>query len=273
MISLQVSVSRLPVVTVLSTGNEIQEPDTELLPGHVRDSNKTTLMSLLRSVGGIEARDGGIAKDDLATLTSSLGAALEASDLVVTTGGVSMGDRDLLRQVLVDKFGAKVHFARVNMKPGKPTTFATCEVAGRTRLVLGLPGNPVSASVTCHLHVLPCVRLLSGLPQPLPGVLRASLATPGPLRLDPRPEYLRVELSFQRGGAVGVAVPTGNQMSSRQVSDMRHLLKTNKGSLTLQASMSRANGLMLLPARTQERETVDTGFESDVILIGNIYSK
>jgi len=250
----EVSVARLPVVTVLSTGNEIQEPDTELMPGHVRDSNKTTLMSLLRSAGGIEARDGGIAKDDLATLTSSLGAALEASDLVVTTGGVSMGDRDLLRQVLVDKFGAKVHFARVNMKPGKPTTFATCELGGRTRLVLGLPGNPVSATVTCHLHVLPCVRLLSGLPQPLPGVLRASLATPGPLRLDPRPEYLRVELSFERGGAVGVAVPTGNQMSSRQ------------------ASMSRANGLLVLPARSKERETVDTGFESDVILIGNIYS-
>ena len=112
----QVSVTRLPVVTVLSTGNEIQEPGTELAPGHVRDSNKTTLMSLLRSAGGIQARDGGIAKDDLATLTSSLGAALEASELVVTTGGVSMGDRDLLRQVLVDEFGAKIHFARVNMK-------------------------------------------------------------------------------------------------------------------------------------------------------------
>ena len=57
--------ARLPVVTVLSTGNEIQEPDTELMPGHVRDSNKTTLMSLLRSAGGIEARDGGIAKAQL----------------------------------------------------------------------------------------------------------------------------------------------------------------------------------------------------------------
>ena len=81
---------------------------------------------------------------------------------MVTTGGVSMGDRDLLRQVLVDKFGAEIHFARVNMKPGKPTTFATCQLDGRTRVVIGLPGNPVSASVTCHLYVLPAVRLLSG---------------------------------------------------------------------------------------------------------------
>ena len=83
-------------------------------------------------------------------------------DLVVTTGGVSMRYRNLLRQVLVDKFGAEIHFARVNMKPGKPTTFATCQLGGRTRVVIGLPGNPVSASVTCHLYVLPAVRLLSG---------------------------------------------------------------------------------------------------------------
>ena len=65
-----------------------------------------------------------------------------------------MGDRDLLRQVLVDKFGAEIHFARVNMKPGKPTTFATCQLGGRTRVIIGLPGNPMSASVACHLYVL-----------------------------------------------------------------------------------------------------------------------
>ena len=127
----------------------------------MRDSNKTTLLSLL-ATNGILAQDAGIAKDDVATLTSSLQSALSSSDLVVTTGGVSMGDRDLLRQVLVDKFGAEIHFARVNMKPGKPTTFATCQLDGRTRVIIGLPGNPVSASVTCHLYVLPAVRLLSG---------------------------------------------------------------------------------------------------------------
>ena len=157
----RVQVSTLPSVAILSTGNEIQEPGQDLLPGHVRDSNKTTLLSLL-ATNGILAKDAGIAKDDVATLTSSLQSALSSSDLVVTTGGVSMGDRDLLRQVLVDKFGAEIHFARVNMKPGKPTTFATCQLDGRTRVVIGLPGNPVSASVTCHLYVLPAVRLLSG---------------------------------------------------------------------------------------------------------------
>ena len=167
-----------------------------------------------------------------------------------------MGDRDLLRQVLVEKFSAKIHFARVNMKPGKPTTFATCEVGGRTRVVVGLPGNPVSASVTCHLYVLPLVRLMSGVETPLPGVVRAALSSlSAPLRLDPRPEYMRVQLSFRPGSAVGLASPTGVQQSSRQ------------------ASMATANGLMILPGRTEEKQTVENGFDTDVILIGNILMK
>merc|ERR550539_1081102 len=200
----QVSVSSLPTITVLSTGNEIQEPGEQLLPGRVRDSNKTTLLSLLASAG-FPGRDGGIARDDLTALTEALRSALEVSEIVVTTGGVSMGDRDFLRQVLVSEFGAKIHFARVNMKPGKPTTFASCRVGGKPRLVLGLPGNPGSASVTSHLYLLPAARLLSGLKQPLPGRVRGRLVTDSALSLDPRPEYLRVRLSFPAGQAVGEA--------------------------------------------------------------------
>ena len=253
----RVSVGARVTVTVLSTGNEIQEPCEQLRPGHVRDSNKTTLVTLLRTSDvPCDVRDGGIARDDLTLLTNTLSDALNNSDVVVTTGGVSMGDRDLLRQVLVEKFSAKIHFARVNMKPGKPTTFATCEVGGRTRVVVGLPGNPVSASVTCHLYVLPLVRLMSGVETPLPGVVRAALSSlSAPLRLDPRPEYMRVQLSFRPGSAVGLASPTGVQQSSRQ------------------ASMATANGLMILPGRTEERQTVENGFETDVILIGNILMK
>ena len=249
----EVVVSSLPTVTVLSTGNEIQEPGEQLLPGRVRDSNKTTLLALLDSAG-IPARDGGIARDDLAALTEALRAALEVSDLVVTTGGVSMGDRDLLRQVLVSEFGAKIHFARVNMKPGKPTTFASCRVGGKPRLVVGLPGNPVSASVTAHLYLLPAARLLSGLKRPLPGGVRARLVIQGGgLSLDPRPEYLRVSLTFRPGEAVGEARPTeGSQMSSRQ------------------ASMAEANGLMILPARSEALTVVNSGYEAEVILIGDL---
>merc|ERR1711892_1186263 len=247
----QVLVSKQPRISVLSTGNEIQEPGEDLLPGHIRDSNKTTLLALLAS-NGVDAADAGIAKDDLETLTSALQSALEKSDVLVTTGGVSMGDRDLLRQVLVGNFGADIHFARVQMKPGNPTTFATCTVNSQPKLIIGLPGNPVSATVTCHLYVLPAARLLAGFPSPLPGKVRAKLVTQAPLQLDPRPEYSRVQLSFRPGSAVAEAVPTGNQISSRL------------------ASMANANGLLILPPRSDTMKEAPVGLECDAILIGNV---
>ena len=111
------------------------------------------------------------------------------SDILVTTGGVSMGDRDLLRQVLVSDLDATIHFARVCMKPGKPTTFATCNLNGQKKVVVGLPGNPVSATVTCHLYVLPACRKMAGYANPLPAKVRAKLSNTAPLPLDPRPEY------------------------------------------------------------------------------------
>jgi gephyrin len=95
-----------------------------------------------------------------------------------------MGDRDLLRQVLVQDFGAEIHFARVNMKPGKPTTLATLQWQNKRKLVLGLPGNPVSATVTAHLYVLPACRKMAGFGQPLAATVRARL--PNAVRLDPR---------------------------------------------------------------------------------------
>jgi len=247
----QVVVSKLPRVAVLSTGNEIQEPGEELQPGHIRDSNKTTLLALLAS-NCVNAADAGIAKDDLENLTKALQIALERCDVLVTTGGVSMGDRDLLRQVLVSKFGAEIHFARVQMKPGKPTTFATCVVNNEIKLIIGLPGNPVSATVTCHLYVLPTARLLAGYTSPLPGKVRARLMAPAGLTLDPRPEYIRVQLSFKPGSSVAEAIPTGNQISSRL------------------ASMANANGLLILPAKSENMKVVPVGYETDALLIGNI---
>ena len=95
-----------------------------------------------------------------------------------------MGDRDLLRQVLVKDFDATIHFARVNMKPGKPTTLATLQWQQQTKLVLGLPGNPVSATVTAHLYVLPACRKMAGFGQPMAATVRAKL--PSSIRLDPR---------------------------------------------------------------------------------------
>ena len=138
------------------------------------------------------------------------------------------------------------------MKPGKPTTFATCTVNNQPKLIIGLPGNPVSATVTCHLYVLPAARFLAGFTRPLPGKVRAKLVTNSPLPLDPRPEYTRVQLSFRPGSAVADAVPTGNQISSRL------------------ASMADANGLMLLPPRSDLVKEAPVGLECDVIVIGSI---
>ncbi|XP_023335132.1 gephyrin [Eurytemora carolleeae] len=249
----EVEVTKLPVVTLLSTGNEIQPPGEKLKPGHVRDSNKTTLACLLRDQG-FPVLDAGIARDNIPDLTSCLAAALQNTDILVTTGGVSMGDRDLLRQVLVSEFNATIHFARVNMKPGKPTTFATCTVQGKKKLILGLPGNPVSATVTCHLYVLPACRVLAGQTSPLPGRVRARLVSSYPAKLDPRPDYQRVCLSFKTGSSVGSATPTGNQISSR---------------LT---SVALANGLIILPPKTDKLKEIPVGSsdEFDVILIGGL---
>jgi len=249
----EVRVTRQPVVGILSTGNEIQDPSEELKPGHIRDSNKTTLKYLVKSKG-FPVVDCGIAKDDLATLTDKLRESLESCDLLVTTGGVSMGDRDLLRKVLVSEFNAEIHFARVNMKPGKPTTFATCVVGDRTKLVLGLPGNPVSATVTCHLYVLPACRALNGHKKPLPGKVRSLLKADRPIPLDPRPEYQRVWVKFEAGKSVGVATNTGNQMSSRTT------------------SVAQANGLLILPPRSDKLKEIPAGsnLEFDVILIGDL---
>ena len=247
----EVLVSKLPRVAVLSTGNEIQEPGEKLLPGHIRDSNKTTLLALLAG-NGVNAIDAGIAKDDLEKLTNALQSAFDRSDVLVTTGGVSMGDRDLLRQVLVANFGAEIHFARVQMKPGKPTTFATCTVNNQPKLIIGLPGNPVSATVTCHLYVLPAAKLLAGFSSPLPGKIRAKLVSQSPLPLDPRPKYTRVQLNFKPGSSVADAVPTGNQISSRL------------------ASITNANGMLLLPAKSEAMKVAPAGYEFDAIIIGNI---
>lgn len=95
-----------------------------------------------------------------------------------------MGDRDILRQVLQTDLAAEVHFARVHMKPGKPTTFATLKFNNRHKLVFGLPGNPVSAFVTCNLYVIPACRRLSGHAVPTWTVVKVSL--PRAVKLDPR---------------------------------------------------------------------------------------
>ena len=207
----KIKVVTKPIISLLSTGNELQDPKdfSPLKSGFIRDSNKSTLKALLNDQGFL-VKDCGIATDDLEDLNNKLSNALQSGDIVVTTGGVSMGDRDLIRQVLVQKFDATIHFGRVNMKPGKPTTFATLTWSSKKKLVLGLPGNPVSATVTSHLYVLPCARAMSGYDRPFGAIVKAKI--PIDLTLDSRPEYYRVVLTWSMDSPIANVQSTGNQV-------------------------------------------------------------
>ncbi|KAG0312393.1 hypothetical protein BGZ99_009537 [Dissophora globulifera] len=161
----RVRVRQHPTVGFLSTGNEVVNHDNgmPLKMGQIRDSNRPTLIAATKAAG-FDYVDLGIALDSPEDLEAAVRGGLEKCDILVTTGGVSMGEMDLLKPILEQKLGATIHFGRIMMKPGKPTTFATVPnpKGGQDKLMFGLPGNPVSASVTFHLFVLPALRKLAG---------------------------------------------------------------------------------------------------------------
>jgi molybdopterin molybdotransferase len=147
-------VHRRPVIGILSTGNEVTAPGDELAPGTIRDSNSFVIGALARSWGA-DVRLLGIARDSVADLTGRLNEA-SAVDLIVTSGGVSLGDYDLVKDVL--KSEGEVAIWQVRMKPGKPLAFGHI---GTTPL-LGLPGNPVAAAVSFIIFVRPAIRTMLG---------------------------------------------------------------------------------------------------------------
>lgn len=176
-------VRRRPRIAILATGDELVAPGT---PGGLPASNGTMLAAMLDDVA--EVRDLGIVADDRAAIAAAIAAAAREADILVTTGGASVGDHDLVRPALADA-GATIDFWRVAMKPGKPLMAARLGDA----LVLGLPGNPVSAFVTAFLFLLPAARALAGAADPLPGTVRLPLATPLPANRA-RTDHLRARL-------------------------------------------------------------------------------
>ncbi|MCB0054407.1 MAG: hypothetical protein KDE24_33220, partial [Caldilinea sp.] len=155
--------------------------------GQIRDSNRPTLAAAVEAAGGIVV-DLGIAGDTQPAIEAALARGLAEADVLLTSGGVSMGNLDLIKPLL-DRLG-QVHFGRLRMKPGKPCTFATVEAGGRKRLLFGLPGNPVSSLVTFYLLGVPALRKLAGRPEP--SLTRVQVCLSEPLRLDAyRPEYHR----------------------------------------------------------------------------------
>jgi molybdopterin molybdotransferase len=183
----RVTVARCPVVSIVSTGDELREPGSPDRAGSVVDSNGPGLSALVRACGGV-ARLLPHVRDELPATTDALAHALEGADVVLTVGGASVGDHDLVRPAL-EALGVAIDFWRVAIKPGKPLVVGR---HGRVR-VLGLPGNPASAMLTFLLFGAPLLRALQGDRAPLPPVVPVRLAealerTPG------RTEFYRAQL-------------------------------------------------------------------------------
>jgi molybdopterin molybdotransferase len=205
----QVSVYRRPRVAVLATGDELVEPHLTPPPGSVRDSNRYALMAAAEEAGADIAWHSH-ALDDEDALERAMRAGLTVADVLLTSGGVSMGTRDLIKPLL-EKMST-IHFGRVSFKPGKPLTFATTD---EHKLAFGLPGFPVSSLVTFEVFVRPALLKLGGARHVLRP--RVEVAVGHEIRPDPvRVEYQRATVTWERGRFV--ARTTGLQASSRLMS-------------------------------------------------------
>jgi molybdenum cofactor synthesis domain-containing protein len=237
-----VPVVRRPRVSILSTGNELVEPARQPGPGQIRDSNRFSLIAATEETGA-EVVWSGRGPDDLDALREALIARIAESDVVITSGGVSMGDLDLIKPLLGEL--AEVHFRRLFMKPGKPFNFAT---AGRT-LLFGLPGNPVSALVGFEIFIRPALGALLGLREVDRPVIRVRLAQA--TQPSDRIEYQRAVVSIDRAGDL-MARTTGSQASSRL------------------ASLLGANALVIIPPGA---EPLAAGTRVDAVLIGPLQAE
>ncbi|KAK0190455.1 hypothetical protein F5146DRAFT_1137290 [Armillaria mellea] len=256
----EVRVHRKPIVGILSTGNELVDlqapvPHNEGSSwGGIWDTNRPSLQAALQGLG-YEVVDLGIVSDEVPAHVEAIRKGLDSTDILITTGGTSMGPTDLLKPVIERHFSGTIHFGRVTIKPGKPTTFATIPWIGDVvKPVFALPGNPSSALVTFHIFVVPALRKLGGWPEGMCQLPRAKVELQSSMNLDPRMEFHRVII---RSGGRGLeAFSTGGQRSSRV------------------ASMSGANGLVVLPQRKPGgTQRLEAGELVDAVLIGELQAE
>ena len=201
---IEVDVYKRPRVAILSTGAEVVEPGKPLPSGKIYDVNAYSFSAAVLECGG-EPINLGIVPDDRNQLKAAVKKALNSADAVITSGGVSVGPKDIIPQV-VDTLGKPgVIISRIAVKPGKPTTIAI--VDGKP--VFSLPGHPTSSLLMFHMLVRPIIRKMAGRPEETPSVLKAVAAT----RMFPakgRRTFVMVNLNYDKTGQLFVSpVPTG----------------------------------------------------------------
>ncbi|KUN78486.1 gephyrin-like molybdotransferase Glp [Streptomyces griseoruber] len=233
-----------PRVVVLSTGSELVQPGEELGAGQIYDSNSFALTAAARDAGAIAYRVGAVA-DDAETLRSTIEDQLVRADLLVTTGGVSVGAYDVVKEALShvgdeDEAGSGIEFRKLAMQPGKPQGFGSI---GPDHIpLLALPGNPVSSYVSFELFVRPAIRTLMGLEDVHRPTTRARLAADKAIRSPKgRRQFLRATC------ADGTVRPVGGSGS--------HLV----------AALAHADALIVVP---EDVESVEPGTDVEVVLLG-----
>lgn len=231
-----VLVSRRPRVRLFATGSELRAPGSAKVPGKIPESNGVALQALA-SLAGAEVRVEDTVVDDLESTTQAFRRCLGSCDLLVTIGGVSVGDHDLVRPALVAA-GATLGFWKVAIKPGKPLTFGR---AGNT-LVLALPGNPVSAQISFALFGVPLLRALQGDANPLPAPRRVIIEQP----------------LTQKAGRLGL-------YRARLRGQHADVAKNQASGSTF--SLAHADALVCMPA---ELEHCEAGAELDAIVLKDI---
>lgn len=230
----RVTVRPKPRVVVVATGDELREPGSTLAPGQIWESNSFMLTAAAVEAGGMGFRQATV-EDEPGKVLEMLQDQLVRADAIVTTGGVSMGTRDVVKEVLSTT--GTVGFHKVRMRPGKPQGFGLLEGTP----VFTLPGNPVSAYVSFQVFVRPALLAMQGLPpEPLPtvsAVLAEDVKSPAGLR-----HYLRGKLSFNRGS---YSVTAADVQGSHQL-----------------GSLSSANALIELP---EDVEALPAGSHVNVL--------
>ena len=215
----RVRVVRRPRVAVLSTGDELINDGSTLQPGQIRESNKTMLLPLVTEAG-CEAIDLGVVRDDEAALEAVLRDAAAIYDAIVTSGGVSMGEYDVVKAVLSRI--ADMRWMQIAIKPAKPFAFGLLDSAGRRTPIFGLPGNPVSSMVSFELFARPALRKMMG-HSALDRTTVLAVADEGlPRRVDGKTHYMRVFGSFGDDGRYhigSVGAQGSHQLAATSLAD------------------------------------------------------